>query len=291
MSGSDSADGFLSDGSDQIDLLSVSNRLRSLTENGKASTQDPCVSQATPSQPSKKEKEPGWVLNQTQALPDDAEARRRAITSMFDDEDDDDSVIDLISQEPGNSLKPHLEENQKNEAGPTKAPRNHRHSQTPKSTLKLAVAPKLDESLVLLQSNDESLDLSGDLGAVGRAKIHDDDLFLDIKGVVYRAKNQACNTACVVHMADDEARVTSVLGEVLTLHAERNLFTSDEIVINGDLSEELEDTYSSEEAVSRDQLEKGKGKKESRNAVDKVKSTSRPKGSIKKKGWVQGKLR
>lgn len=285
MSGSNSADEFLSDDSDQIDLLSVSNRLRSLADNEKVSKKHTRFSHTMPSERSKNDNEPGWVLNQTQSLPGDAEARRRAMNSVFDGEDEQDSVIDLISQEPENSPKALLEENQKNESGPTKTPRNQKQSQAPKSTLKLCVAPKLDESLVLLQSSDEALDLSGDMGAVGRVKIQDDALFLDIKGVVYRAKNQACNTVCVVHMADDEARVTSVLEEVLTLHAERNLFTSDEIVINGNLHEDLKDASSDD---SRDQSEGRQRKRESRASADKAKSVSRPKGGIRKKGSVQG---
>lgn len=224
------------------------------------SDEDDIVAPAPP-----KNDEPDWVRDFSQSIPNDEESRRRAITSLYeefddddvDNDDDEDSIINLISQEP--DKKPTSRPSKSGLSGDNgKQPSNERSTpkrpryQAPKSALPLVVAPKLDDSLVLLQGAEKSLDLSGDVGAVGRTKVQDGVLFLDIKGVVYRTNLHSCNTVCVVSVNDDAARVTSVLNEAVTLTSERNLFASDEIVIHGNVDEELDSDMGLSDDVNGD---------------------------------------
>ena len=114
-----------------------------------------------------------------------------------------------------------------------------RLSKRPRSTkgsrrsMPLDVAPKLHKSLTLIQSVDNSLDLSSDVRAVGRAKVNGGQLYLDIKGVLYSTGMNLTNTICVVSIEDDEAKVTAVTDEVITLTLQRNLFESNKVVVRG----------------------------------------------------------
>ncbi|CAN8065250.1 unnamed protein product [Agarophyton chilense] len=271
MSFINSEDEFLSDSSGQLDLLSVKHNLQSVP--------DEILNQATTSRRASGKahqttnpEEPAWVLDHSQSRPTDRENRQRVLASLSEDEDDD-SIIDLVSQEPNledtqNTANDVTEENGISGLNAVqKRPRSQKVSHTPKNSLPLMMAPKINDSLLLLQSSDESLDLSGDIGAVGRVKVAQDGIFFDIKGVVYRVSSHATNTACVVQMGEDEARVTSVMDEVLTLHMDRTLFASDEIIINGNLGDHTEEeSLVREDGRNDEQLGGGKRNMESSSA-------------------------
>lgn len=186
--------------------------------------------------------DPDWVRDFTPQKKSDFDQRAALLASLADDSDDD-SVINLVSQEPNpkeheateDPAEPSKDNTQSRQPPPVS--KRPRASVKPKSRLPLVVNPKLDDSLVLLQSVDGDLDLSGDVGAVGRVKLQEGSMFLDIKGVVYRTHINPCNTMCVVSVGEDDARITSVLDEVVTLECERNLFASDEVVVHGRLDE------------------------------------------------------
>ncbi|KAI0565638.1 DNA-binding protein BIN4 [Gracilaria domingensis] len=273
MSFKSSDDGFISDSSGQLDLLSVKQNLQLA---GDANQSDAHEASKSPSETQQERiaDEPAWVLDHSQSRPTDRENRRRVLASLSED-DDDDSIIDLISQEQNLEAtpKPIAEEKSNGEQKSTQKPsKNPKLPHTPKSSLPLTVSPKVDDSLVLLQSSDEDLDLSGDVGAVGRVKVSEEGLFFDIKGVVYRVTTHATNTACIVQMVEDEARVTSVMDEVLTLHIDRNVFASDEIIINGNLDDNSDEESLFGDAQSSEQPERRKGKKASTSAGSKAKS-------------------
>lgn len=268
------------DESDDLDLAILSNRITRTSER----IQNESIAQETPQED---DDEPDWVREFSQSLPNEQQ-RREALASQFD-EDDDESVIDLIPDDPGPSqTKPSLasDAQQSQKANQKKPPlKRQRNSSAPSNRMPLVVSSKLDESLVLLQSTDKALDLSGDVGAVGRVKLQQGRLYLDIKGTVYKANTIPCSTACIVSVADDEAKISAVLDEAVTLVSDRNLFASSEIVIHGDLQEEKEDSERDEaqqdaEPTSKkrklvEKSEKGKGK-----ASQKPRSSS--KGSRKK---------
>lgn len=242
--------------------------------------------------------EPDWVRDYTPKRRSDFD-RKQALLALLDDDDDDDSVINLISQEP--EEEPVASKPDPKTASKTKLedpqrpppPKRARAPAKPKSKLPLVVAPKLDDSLVLLQSVDGNLDLSGDIGAVGRVKVEEGALYLDIKGVVYRTSVNPCNTLCVVSVGEDEARVTTVLDEAVTLTSERNLFGSDEVIVHGDLDEDRDENvyYShSDEAIGEsEQKRTGNGKKKKSNNMNgkrksKTNSTGKSSQEPRKRG-------
>lgn len=241
--------------------------------------------------------EPDWVRDYTPKRRSDFDRKQALLASL--DDDDDDSVINLISQEPEQepvASKSDPETVTKNKFGDPQRPppaKRARAPAKPKSKLPLVVAPKLDDSLVLLQSVDGNLDLSGDVGAVGRVKVEEGDLYLDIKGVVYRTSVNPCNTLCVVSVGEDEARVTAVLDEAVTLTSERNLFASDEIVVHGDLDEERDESvyYSQSDEAVRESQQKRKGngeKKKASNMNGKRKSKANSTGKLSQESRKRG---
>eukprot|EP00177_Eucheuma_denticulatum_P002092 GFKZ01003741.1.p1 GENE.GFKZ01003741.1~~GFKZ01003741.1.p1 ORF type:complete len:344 (+),score=73.95 GFKZ01003741.1:272-1303(+) len=222
--------------------------------------------------------EPEWVRNYNPPSADNQDRRAAFLASLEDN--DEDSVIDLISQElDGNASEDVAKaaEVEKEAAQNISAKRGK--GLKPKNRLPLSVVSKLDENLVLLQSEGDGLDLSGDVGAVGRVKIQEGELLMDIKGVVYNALLRKCNTMCVVNVGDEEARVTAVFDEAVTLTCKRNLFDSDEIVVHGKVDESIADIGDAgaldEEAVHNSKKRKtGEGK-----AKSKAKASANHKGS------------
>jgi hypothetical protein len=111
-----------------------------------------------------------------------------------------------------------------------------------KTSLPLVAAPRLDENIVLVQAQSAAFDLSGDVGAVGRVKVDESGLFLDIKGVLYSCGLHAINTVCVVTVGDDEARITASLDEVLTLYEDGSALNGGgETLVSGALDEDCAD--------------------------------------------------
>lgn len=279
----------LSDDSEDVDLLSVQKNLKSKVP----SSSEPARKPPGIDLDEIDDDEPDWVLDYSQTLPNDDEARRKAMIEAYDDESD--SFSDLNTQRLDESLSQTGKASSKkvspdNDNGVEKQAAKRPRSAAVKSALPLVVASKLDESIVLLQSGDDGLDLSGDVGAVGRAKISEGSLFLDIKGVVYCANTYPCNTACVVAVGEDEAKITSVLDEAVTLSSERNLFASDEVVVHGDLDEELDlDDSAGEESVS-ERPSKVRKRKADTAARGKTKpSKAKTPGSAKKPGARLGR--
>jgi hypothetical protein len=117
-----------------------------------------------------------------------------------------------------------------------------------KNSMPLVVAPKLDDGLVLVQAQSTALDLSGDVGAVGRVLVGKDGLSLDVKGTLYSCDLQDTNTVCVVTVGDDEAKITATFDEVITLHEDNNKFGAGEQLLSGALEEELGDDDDDEPA-------------------------------------------
>lgn len=229
----------LSDSSDDIVFLDeYSTKLQS-DARGSGSTR---LTAHTPKPTCATEAEPDWVRDHTPQKRTDVD-RKEAILAALDDDEDDDSIIDLVTQERP-SEQPLPKQAEERSKGGTEEPqrppaaKKARLPTKPKSKLPLIVAPKLDDSLVLLQSVDGEMDLSGDVGAVGRVKMQQGELFLDIKGVVYRTIVNPCNSLCVVSVGEEEARVTAILDDAVVLASERNLFASDEVLVHGELGEE-----------------------------------------------------
>ncbi|KAL8148496.1 hypothetical protein AgCh_005749 [Apium graveolens] len=76
------------------------------------------------------------------------------------------------------------------------------------SILPLVLPEKVQRSKALVECEDESIDLSGDVGAVGRVVITDNqDMLLDLKGTIYKTTIVPSRTFCVVSFGQSEAKV------------------------------------------------------------------------------------
>eukprot|EP00250_Pteridium_aquilinum_P035767 c9911_g1_i1 orf=161-1048(+) len=101
------------------------------------------------------------------------------------------------------------------------------------STLPLVFGDKIHRSKVLLECEGDALDVSGDVGAVGRLSVsasHDDDFLLDLKGVIYKGTIVPSNTFFVVNIGQSEAKVEAIMNDFVQLQPSANVFEAETMV-------------------------------------------------------------
>jgi len=104
----------------------------------------------------------------------------------------------------------------------------------------------MDKDLALLccehADDNAALELSGDVGTIGRVKIDHSksEVLLDIKGVMYQVRNMLTNTMGILTLGDNEAKITGLIDQVFVLHAE-NPDANREQVVSGHLDFDLGD--------------------------------------------------
>lgn len=228
--------------------------------------------------------DPDWVRSFTPIrAPSPKASDSDSLINLLSDEDQlptqEGGTQDILSTQEVLSTQEEGEKKVQKRARSTKKP--------PKSELSLVAASKLDEGLALLQADGAELDLSGDVGAVGRVKVDDDECILDIKGTLYSALPYHCNTAAVVSIMDDEARIGAVLNEAIVLNKCDNVFASDNGVLDGHTFDaDMNGDETKQEAKKEEDIEEAKNgatKKGKKNPVT-------PNGSSRKGGKKQSKL-
>eukprot|EP00743_Colponemidia_sp_Colp-15_P006417 GILK01006906.1.p1 GENE.GILK01006906.1~~GILK01006906.1.p1 ORF type:complete len:234 (+),score=48.95 GILK01006906.1:36-704(+) len=80
------------------------------------------------------------------------------------------------------------------------------------STVPLVLPSSIKQTL-LFEVDDGELDLSGDIGAVGRMKVSSSEIIFDIKGRMYEGHNAPCNSLLLVNIGPTEAKIESVINE------------------------------------------------------------------------------
>ncbi|KAE8077574.1 hypothetical protein FH972_016128 [Carpinus fangiana] len=80
------------------------------------------------------------------------------------------------------------------------------------SRLPLMLSEKVHRSKALVECEGDSIDLSGDMGAVGRIVISDapsgnHEMYLDLKGTIYKTTIVPSRTFCIVSFGQSEAKV------------------------------------------------------------------------------------
>lgn len=101
------------------------------------------------------------------------------------------------------------------------------------STLPLVFGDKIHKSKVLLECEGDALDVSGDVGAVGRISLpanHDNDFLLDLKGIIYKATIVPSNTFLVVNVGQSEAKVEAIMNDFVQLQPSSNIFETETMV-------------------------------------------------------------
>ncbi|KAF5197558.1 Dna-binding protein bin4 [Thalictrum thalictroides] len=132
------------------------------------------------------------------------------------------------------------------------------------SRLPLMISEKVHRSKALVECEGESIDMSGDVGAVGRvvitdAQSGDPEMLLDLKGTIYKTTVIPSRTFCVVSFNQAEAKIEAVMNDFIQLKPISNVYEA-ETMIEGTLDGF---SYDSEEETNR--LQKPNGRQSDQN--------------------------
>lgn len=103
------------------------------------------------------------------------------------------------------------------------------------SRLPLVLADKVQRSKALVECEGESIDLSGDLGSVGRVVVSDSpsgnqDVLLDLKGTIYKMTILPSTTFCVVSFGQSEAKIEAIMDDFIQLKPQSNVYEAETMV-------------------------------------------------------------
>ncbi|TVU40119.1 hypothetical protein EJB05_13569, partial [Eragrostis curvula] len=98
--------------------------------------------------------------------------------------------------------------------------------------LPLILPDKVQRSKALIECDGDSIDLSGDVGAVGRLVVSNGptgnpDLLLDLKGTIYKTTIVPSRTFCVVSVGQSEAKIEAIMNDFIQLEPQSNLFEAE----------------------------------------------------------------
>ncbi|XP_024961781.1 DNA-binding protein BIN4 [Cynara cardunculus var. scolymus] len=155
------------------------------------------------------------------------------------------------------------------------------------SRLPLVLADKVQRSKALVECEGESIDLSGDLGSVGRVVISDSpsgnqDIFLDLKGTIYKTTIIPSRTFCVVSFGQSEAKIEAIMNDFIQLKPQSNVYEA-ETMVEGTLEGF---SFNSEDEADNDtirQTEDNEGSEPHTNGKGRGKA-EKISGSARKKG-------
>ncbi|XP_015878598.3 DNA-binding protein BIN4 [Ziziphus jujuba] len=111
----------------------------------------------------------------------------------------------------------------------------HAEPQVSSSRLPLMLSEKVQRSKALVECEGDSIDLSGDMGAVGRIIISDSssgnhEMFLDLKGTIYKTTIVPSRTFCVVSFAQSEAKIEAIMNDFIQLKPQSNVDEAETMV-------------------------------------------------------------
>ncbi|KAG5617402.1 hypothetical protein H5410_017226 [Solanum commersonii] len=176
------------------------------------------------------------------------------------------------------------------------------------SRLPLVLPEKVQRTKALVECEGDSVDLSGDVGAVGRIIVSDGpsgnhEMLLDLKGTIYKTTILPSRTFCVVSFGPSEAKVEAIMSDFIQLKSQSNAYDA-ETMIEGTLDGFTFDSDEEAENLTRpasqgDQNEnvdhqtngnvKAKAKKASAMEQKKGKKGAKIPKKVKKKPQVQKK--
>ncbi|KAJ4832483.1 hypothetical protein Tsubulata_000027 [Turnera subulata] len=149
----------------------------------------------------------------------------------------------------------------------------------------------------LVECEGDSIDLSGDMGAVGRVVIPDaqsgsPEMYFDLKGTIYRTKIVPSRTFCIVSFGQSEAKIEAIMNDVIQLKPESNVYEA-ETMVEGTLegfSFDSEDEADKIPKTTLHQNDQNEGAEEQINGKAKGKAL-KPPGAVKKGKSAGGKSR
>lgn len=159
------------------------------------------------------------------------------------------------------------------------------------SRLPLVLSEKVHRSKVLVECEGDSIDMSGDVGAVGRVMIADTlsenhDMFLDLKGTIYKTTIVPSRTFCVVNFGQSEAKIEAIMNDFVQLKPQSNVYES-ETMVEGTLDGYLFDSEDEADKVPKPQTDQNEGTEEQTNRKSKGKA-EKASGVVRKRGKNAG---
>ncbi|KAG9155758.1 hypothetical protein Leryth_004024 [Lithospermum erythrorhizon] len=170
--------------------------------------------------------------------------------------------------------------------------------QVSSSRMSLVLSEKVQRTKALVECEGDSIDLSGDVGAVGRIMMSespsgDHDMLLDLKGTIYKTTIVPSRTFCVVTFGPSEAKIEAIMNDFIQLKPQSNVYEA-ETMVEGTLegfsfdSEEEPDhpraatgrQNGKDEAGEEQPKSKGKAKKKPEKTT--VVAGKKPKAEVKK---------
>ncbi|PSS04523.1 DNA-binding protein [Actinidia chinensis var. chinensis] len=162
------------------------------------------------------------------------------------------------------------------------------------SRLPLVLSEKVNRSKALVECEGESIDLSGDVGAVGRVVVSDNpsgnqEVFFDLKGTIYKTTIVPSRTFCVVSFGQSEAKIEAIMNDFIQLTPQSNVYEA-ETMVEGTLDGFLFDSEDDADKVPKtvpDQTDQNEGGGEQSNKKRKTKS-EKTSGVVRKRGKAAG---
>ncbi|KAK9179551.1 hypothetical protein WN943_028753 [Citrus x changshan-huyou] len=158
------------------------------------------------------------------------------------------------------------------------------------STLPLVMSEKLQRTKALVECEGESVDLSGDMGAVGRILVPgtaegNHEMFLDLKGMfffhvfslsgtIYKTTLVPSRTFCIVSFGHSEAKIEAIMNDFIQLKPQSNVYEA-ETMVEGTLDGFLFDSEDESDKLAKampHQIDQNDGIEEQTNEKTKVKS-------------------
>ncbi|XP_075650698.1 uncharacterized protein LOC142621265 [Castanea sativa] len=112
---------------------------------------------------------------------------------------------------------------------------SHSEPRASSSRLPLVLSDKVQRTKALIECEGDAIDLSGDMGAVGRIIVSDTssgnhDLYLDLKGTIYQTTIVPSRTFCVVSFGQSEAKIEAIMNDFIQLNPQSNVYEAETMV-------------------------------------------------------------
>ncbi|XP_060963530.1 DNA-binding protein BIN4-like isoform X1 [Cannabis sativa] len=172
------------------------------------------------------------------------------------------------------------------------APEKQVESRVSSGRFPLILSEKVQRTKALVECEGDSIDLAGDIGAVGRVVISDaasgdPEMYLDLKGTIYKTTIVPSRTFCVVSFGQSEAKIEAIMNDFIQLKPQSNVFES-ETMVEGTLDGFSFDSDEEGEKVPKaQQTELGEDGEEKTNGKSKGKA-EKASGVARKRGRAAG---
>ncbi|XP_020229104.1 DNA-binding protein BIN4 isoform X2 [Cajanus cajan] len=152
----------------------------------------------------------------------------------------------------------------------------------------LMLSDKVHRTKALIECQGDSIDLSGDMGAVGRIIISDSpsgdqEMYLDLKGTIYKTSIVPCRTFCVVSFGQSEAKIEAIMNDFIQLKPQSNVYEA-ETMVEGTLDGFF---FDSDEEAGKMQKSTHQAD-QSEHVEEQTNGKSKGKADKTSKTWMQG---